>query len=108
MPTSGRPAKGTAMDTLRSLGRVLVIEDNHDAAESLRLMLDIAGYEVRVAHDGPEGVQVADEWRPNVIFCDIGLPGLDGYEVADELHRRDVIPAAFLIAVTGYGAQEDR
>lgn len=91
-----------------SLGRVLVIEDNRDAADTLRVALEMSGYEVQVAYDGPTGVELADSWRPNVIFCDLGLPEMDGYAVADELHRRDVLPAALLIAVTGYGSQEDR
>jgi CheY-like chemotaxis protein len=96
------------MTTVSCLGRILVIEDNRDAADTLRVMLEMAGYEVRVAYDGPEGVAAADAWRPNLVFCDIGLPGMDGYAVADELHRRDVVPTALLIAVTGYGSREDR
>src|SRR5438270_3773156 len=93
---------------MATLGRVLVIEDNRDAADSLRLLLETAGYEVQVAYDGPEGVELAHAWRPNAVFCDLGLPGMDGYGVADELCRRGLVPEAVLIAVTGYGTERDR
>ena len=66
----------------RSARRVLVVEDNADAAETLRVAIDLAGYEVAVAHDGRSGLEVARAFRPEVILCDIGLPGMDGYEVA--------------------------
>ena len=89
-------------------GRVLIIEDNKDVANSLRLWLNLQGHEVRVAYTGPEGVRAGDEWRPDAIVCDIGLPGLDGYGVADELHRLLVTTTARLIAVSGYGSESDR
>lgn len=88
--------------------RVLIIEDNHDTADSLRLLLEVVGHKVRVAATGPEGVQAADDWRPDVVVCDIGLPELDGYGVARELRRRAVSPPAKLIAVTAYGTEEDQ
>jgi two-component system CheB/CheR fusion protein len=87
---------------------VLVVEDDVDAADSFRLLLEVLGHEVRVARTGPDGVRAADEWRPDVVLCDIGLPGLDGYAVAEELRRRSVAPAARLIAVTGYGDPDSR
>jgi CheY-like chemotaxis protein len=89
-------------------GRVLIIEDNKDAADSLRALLEMCGHEVRVAYTGPDGVHEADSWRPEYVLCDIGLPGMDGYGVAAELRRRSVIPRALLIAITGYGSDEDR
>jgi signal transduction histidine kinase len=88
--------------------RILIIEDNRDAAENLRVFLDLFRHEVRVAHTGPEGVQAADEWRPDVVLCDIGLPGLDGYGVAGELKKRSVSSRTRLIAITGYGSEEDK
>jgi CheY-like chemotaxis protein len=88
--------------------RVIIIEDNRDAADILRLLLDLHGYDVRVAHTGPEGVRLAHEWPPDVVLCDIGLPGLDGYGVATALRQDPVTAQAHLIAVTAYGSDGDR
>jgi CheY-like chemotaxis protein len=88
--------------------RVLIIEDNRDASETLQRILEFAGHAVKVAHTGSEGIRIADEWRPDYVFCDIGLPELDGYHVADELRRNPTTRAAHLIAITGYGTPEDR
>jgi signal transduction histidine kinase len=88
--------------------RILVVEDNHDAAESLRLLLELFGCEVAVAHSGPAGVEAATAWRPEVVLCDIGLPGMSGYEVVAALRRHPATATARLIALTGYGQEEDR
>ena len=72
------------------------------------MVLQLAGHDVRVAYDGPDGVKAGYEWKPDAVVCDIGLPGLNGYEVADELHQRAVTPPAKLIALTGYGSDADR
>lgn len=88
--------------------RVLIIEDNPDAAQSLSHLLTLLGHQVRVAMTGPDGVHEADVWRPDVILCDIGLPGLDGYGVVGELRRLSVASKARLIALTGYGSDDDR
>jgi len=88
--------------------RVLVVEDNRDSAESLRLLLEAFGNEVAVAHSGPEGLAAAKAMRPDVVLCDIGLPGLDGFGVAAALRQSPETAAARLIAVTGYGDEEDR
>jgi PAS domain S-box-containing protein len=102
---SGLPAMPSV--TGESL-RILVVEDNRDAANSLRILLQLLGHQVTVAYTGPEGVQQARTFRPDVVLCDIGLPGLDGYAVANELRRDPVTARAHLIAVTGYGQEEDR
>src|SRR5262249_6879735 len=86
---------------------ILVIEDNPDAREMLRTTLEVDGHRVDVAEDGPQGVETARSSRPDVVLVDIGLPGLNGYEVAKQvraLFGRHVR----LIAVTGYGQSEDR
>ena len=88
--------------------RILVVEDNRDAADSLRMLLELLGHQVTVAYSGPDGVNMAGEWNPDVVLCDIGLPGLNGYGVASELRRNPVTARAHLIAVTGYGQEEDR
>jgi CheY-like chemotaxis protein len=89
--------------------RVLVIEDNLDGAESMRLLLKHLGHEVKVAHSGPTGVLVASEWLPEVVLCDIGLPGgMDGYGVARALRENSQLEGLLLIALTGYGRGEDQ
>jgi len=88
--------------------RVLVVEDNRDAAESLRMLLELFGYGVTLAHTGPEGVAAAKAVLPDIVLCDIGLPGMDGFTVADTLRKTPETAAARLIAVTGYGEEEDR
>ena len=88
--------------------RVLVVEDNRDAADTLRMLLEAYGYEVAVAYTGPDGVRTAAAYRPEVVICDIGLPGLDGYGVAGALRRHPATASSRLIALTGYGQEEDR
>src|SRR5687767_8980246 len=88
--------------------RVLVIEDNKDAAESLHLLLDQLGCEAVVAHDGTSGIRAALSAPPDVVFCDIGLPEMDGYAVARRLRAQSWGPRVTLVAVTGYGREEDR
>jgi CheY-like chemotaxis protein len=80
--------------------KVLIIEDNEDTANTLRVLVELWGHEVRVALDGIDGLVVAQEWKPDVVLCDIGLPGLDGFGVARVLRSTE----SRLIAVTGYGS----
>jgi CheY-like chemotaxis protein len=102
-------AEGEGDTRPRPVGlRVLVVEDNRDAADSLRLLLALYGYEVAVAHSGHDGVRAAQQCRPDVVLCDIGLPGLDGYAVARRLRGDPATAQARLIAVTAYGRDEDR
>ncbi len=98
----------SATDLSRRQTRVIIVEDNHDAAYTLRLLLELHGYEVRVACTGPEGVRLVQEWPPDVVLCDIGLPGLDGYGVAIALRQHPATAQARLIAVTAYGSDADR
>jgi CheY-like chemotaxis protein len=88
--------------------RILIVEDERDAADSLRMLLELVGYEVDVAYTGPEGVQKAVRWRPHVVLCDIGLPGLNGYGVAQLLRRNPVTADAHLIAITAWGEEKDK
>jgi two-component system CheB/CheR fusion protein len=88
--------------------RVLVVDDNVDAAESLATVLRIAGHEVRTTHDGGAALTAAEAFRPQVVLLDIGLPQMDGYEVARRLRARPGLEKALLVAVTGYGQEEDR
>jgi two-component system CheB/CheR fusion protein len=88
--------------------RVLVIEDNEDAAESLRLSLEIEGHEVAVAHDGATALERALERSPDVVLCDIGLPQMDGYAIAKALRDDPRTRDAYLVALSGYGLPDDR
>jgi CheY-like chemotaxis protein len=88
--------------------RVLVIDDNRDAAESMSMLLKMWGHEVVRAYDGPSALDSAREWQPAAVFLDIGLPGMDGYEVAERLRGLPNGKDAVLIAITGYGQEDDR
>jgi CheY-like chemotaxis protein len=99
----GFPA-GEATGTLS----VLIVEDNEDAAQTLQELLQVIGYQVSVAHTGPEGLRMALQSRPHVVLCDIGLPGLNGYQIASRLKQEPATASTRLIAVTGYGAGEDQ
>jgi two-component system, chemotaxis family, CheB/CheR fusion protein len=88
--------------------RLLLVEDNVDSALTLCRLLERWGHDVRVAHDGHQGLQEALAFRPEVILLDVGLPGLDGYEVADRLRLDPSTADAVVIALTGYGQAEDR
>jgi two-component system CheB/CheR fusion protein len=87
--------------------RVLVIEDNEDAAASLKQVLQLCGHQVQVAADGPTALSLANEERPEVVICDIGLPGMDGYQVARALRADPATRDAYLIALTGYARPDD-
>jgi PAS domain S-box-containing protein len=88
--------------------RVLVVDDNVDSAESMALLLSLDGHDVRTAFDGPGALAVAAEFRPEAVLLDIGLPGMDGYEVAKQMRGLPGLQKALMIAVTGYGQADDR
>lgn len=88
--------------------RLLVVDDNRDAAESMSMLLQMWGHEVVFAYDGPSALETAEQWQPEAVFLDIGLPGMDGYEVAARLRELPHAKGAVLIAITGYGQDDDR
>jgi signal transduction histidine kinase len=106
-PTSVEPVIEDTPVEARPL-HVLIVEDNTDAADILRTLLEHHGYRVSVAYTGPAGVSAAKSGRPDVVLCDIGLPGMDGYAVADALRQSPETVTARLIAVTGYGREADK
>jgi signal transduction histidine kinase/ActR/RegA family two-component response regulator len=87
---------------------VLVVEDNVDTAESLMMLLEVLGHRVRVAHDGVDALGAARQQPPDVMLVDIGLPGMDGYEVARCIRQQPELSAVVLVALTGYGREEDK
>jgi signal transduction histidine kinase/CheY-like chemotaxis protein len=88
--------------------RLLVVDDNQDAALSFALLLRLQGHEVEVAHDGPSALELAKTHRPALVFLDIGMPGMDGCEVARRMRRMPELDQTVLAALTGWGQQEDR
>jgi len=88
--------------------RVLVVDDNHDAGDSLSLVLGMLGADVRVARDGPEALEVFAEYWPAVVLLDIGMPGMNGYDVAQLLRSRHPERKVTLVALTGWGQEDDR
>jgi signal transduction histidine kinase/ActR/RegA family two-component response regulator len=88
--------------------RIVIVDDNVDAAESLATLLRLQGHEVRVAHDGPSGLQMIQPGRQELVFLDIGMPGMDGNEVARRLRQQPALNGLVLVALTGWGTPEDR
>jgi PAS domain S-box-containing protein len=88
--------------------RVLVVDDNLDAADSLVALLEMLGHSARVAHDGPQGLRMAQELAPDLVLLDIGLPGMSGYDVARAIRTEGTLPRTVLIALTGWGGQSDQ
>ena len=112
-PAAARQAPVAAPDESRlqagtRAGKVLVIDDNVDAADTLSMALEILGYTVQTSYDGPTGIALAQSFVPSVILLDIGLPDMNGHEVARYLRGTDFGAAAILVAVTGWGQDKDR
>jgi PAS domain S-box-containing protein len=102
-----QPAPGTpkAEVSKTSRLRILVIDDIPDVADVMQMLLDLEGFETRVAYSGAVALQIAKEFSPDVIFCDIGLPEMDGHEIARRMRADPAIAPAVLIALTGWGAE---
>jgi PAS domain S-box-containing protein len=98
----------TALPKPETTLSILVVDDNHDSAETLSLLLEMLGYEVSVAHDGEEALAKAIELRPDVVLLDIGLPKLNGYDVARQIRLEPWGSTPMLVAITGWGQAEDK
>ncbi len=107
-PAPLRSERDTPELPLTSARRILVVDDNIDGAESLAMLLTIQGHDVRTAHSGPAGLDAAREFGPDVLFLDIGLPGMNGYEVAQRLRENPAHRGLVIVALTGWGSEEDR
>ncbi|MFN0019919.1 MAG: PAS domain S-box protein [Pirellulaceae bacterium] len=106
-PPAESPAADPGPVAARPL-RVLVVDDNSDTVLTFAILLKALGHDVRTAHDGPSGVAAALSYRPDVALLDIGLPGLNGYEVAKRIRQEPTLQNAVLVALTGYGQETDR
>jgi len=94
--------------TGKAVKRILVVDDSPDQAESLSLLLQLLGHEVRVTFDGPSALKVAEEFVPDIALVDIELPVMNGYEVARSFRAKPRLNKAILVAQTGWGADDDR
>lgn len=88
--------------------RVLLVDDNEDARELLGGLLEIQGYQVRMAGDAPGALEIAATWSPQIIVLDLGLPEVDGWELARQLRQIEGLAQARIVALTGYGSERDR
>ena len=107
-PDEASPAPGVAPASVPTLRKVLVVEDGADAAESLRLLLGLHGFEVEVARDGLGGLAAARRRAFHAVVCDLGLPGMSGFEVARALRAEPATADLLLVCLSGYGQEEDR
>jgi CheY-like chemotaxis protein len=87
--------------------RVLVVDDNHDSGDSLCLLLKTKGHEVRTARDGLEAIAAADDFKPEIILMDVGMPNLNGYDATRRIRETDSGRDIFIVALTGWGQAED-
>ncbi len=102
------PAPTVSESTPMTLRRILVVDDNRDSATTLATLLKLTGNETYTAYDGLEAVEVAGRFRPDVVLLDIGLPKLNGYEVARKIREQPWGKVMVLVALTGWGQEEDR
>jgi signal transduction histidine kinase/CheY-like chemotaxis protein len=107
-PARQRNDAARAAATVERRLRVLVVDDNVDAADSLAILLQASGHDARVAYGGLAGLQTAQAFHPEAIFCDLGMPGMGGFELASKLRQDARFDDTALIAVTGWGAEEDK
>jgi CheY-like chemotaxis protein len=88
--------------------RVLVVDDNRDAADTLSVLLELLGHAAQVAHDGRAALDAVLDFRPQVVFLDIGMPGMNGYQVAEAIRNDRRFDQPLLVALTGWGGEDDR
>ena len=107
-PAIGRAAVPQQSRPTPSGLRLLIVDDNQDAANSLATLLMLQGHEVVVAHSGPAALEIVSSYTPDVVFLDLGMPGMDGYDVARRMRQQSGLENMVLVALTGWGQQEDR
>jgi CheY-like chemotaxis protein len=102
------PQAKPAQQPEQAAKRVLIVDDNIDACETLAMMLELLGQQTRQAHEGVGALKAAQEYQPEIIFMDIGLPGLTGHEVAERMRGELGMKETYIVALSGYGTEEDR
>jgi PAS domain S-box-containing protein len=105
--TQAMPSESSRLPALESK-RILVVDDNEDAAETLVMLLELNGHKMRTAHNGPDALRIARDFKPDLVFLDIGLPGMNGYEVAERVRAEPDLSHTVLVALTGWGSEEDK
>jgi PAS domain S-box-containing protein len=110
VPSEVQTTAPVERDSVQSGGgtRILVVDDNRDAADTLTMVLELAGHEVRTAYDGSDALQLAEVFRPRVMLLDIGMPHMDGYQTARHIRDRAWSHSIVLVALTGWGQEQDR
>jgi CheY-like chemotaxis protein len=105
-----RVPRGTATleSSQKGSSRILVVDDSIDTVRGMEILLTHFGYDVETAGDGLSAIEIARRQRPQFVLLDIGLPGIDGYEIACRLRREDWFQGSILVAISGYGREEDR
>jgi CheY-like chemotaxis protein len=107
MPIEEKAGTRAAARMAETQRRVLIVDDNRDCAEALALALGLRGHEVRTAHDGPSALALAETWRPEAVILDIGMPGMNGYEVARRLGQQPWRKDMRLLALSGWSQGEN-
>jgi CheY-like chemotaxis protein len=107
LPAASQPS-AQKRDSVATPLRILVVDDSEDAAHTLATLLEISGYEMHIAHDGEQALAVAESCRPDVVLLDIGMPKLNGYEVCRRFRELDWGRRMIVIALTGWGQDQDR
>lgn len=113
LPLLSEAAEDTAVPSMAAepvleRRRILVVDDNKDTAESLAMLIEMSGHDVRMAYDGLQALEVVDEFRPRVIFLDIGLPKLNGFDTCRRIREQPWGKDMMVVALTGWGQEEDR
>jgi CheY-like chemotaxis protein len=103
-----RASPGAARHHVSGVPRILVVDDNRDAADTLGAVLQMLGADVRITHDGQAALEAVSSFRPAAVFLDLGMPGMDGHEVARRILADPATPPPVLVALTGWGQENDR
>jgi len=104
MESNQEPSERVSAERVRT--RILIVDDNSDSAEMLETVMTMDGHDVRIAYNGETAVEIALEFQPEIVFLDLGLPDIDGYQVAARIRNR--LPGMLLVALSGRGQESDR
>jgi CheY-like chemotaxis protein/nitrogen-specific signal transduction histidine kinase len=108
IPVSSHKRAFSTANSNENKHRILIIEDNQDAAETIHMLLALDGHDMQIAYNGRDGLKMARQFRPGIVLCDVGLPNMDGYQVIREMRKDGLLSCVYAIAITGYGRDTDR